>query len=153
MTDPECSEERKAPPTRPEEVELEVEARAEDDARTIRQAWRCCGSRLMKTGFVLAIVTLVLCVIDAAIALYLMVWLLSPGFKGGTAGMALLYAPFFWFVALLPLGIITIILIALNRPGKGVRVLRSRAYVFTLVGLAGSFLIIVAPIFILVAMA
>jgi len=149
MTDPLSPVERKAPPTRPEEVDAEI--KAHDDARTIGQAWRSCASRVMKTGFVFSIATLVLCVIDTAIALYFMVWLISPGFKGGTAGFALLYAPFFWGAVLLPLGIITIVMVASVGSSKGIRVLRSRAYMFTLVGLAGS-LVVIAGFFLITLM-
>lgn len=151
MTNPDAPEEPEAPPTSPPDGGTEDQA---DDANlTIEEAWRSCDSGAVKTGFVLSVITLVLSVIDAAMAIYFMVWLISPGFKGGTAGFALVYAPLLWAFVLFPLGMLTLILVAAAGTSEDARVLKSRASLFVLFGLGGSLIIAFAAIFITIAMA
>ena len=135
MTNPDVPEEPEAPPTSP--ADGVTEDRADDANKTIEAAWRSCDSGAAKTGFVLSVITLVLSVIDAAMAIYFMVWLISPGFKGGTGGFALVYAPLIWAFVLFPLGMLTLILIAFDELADDSRVLRSRASLFVLFGLGG----------------
>ena len=151
MTNPDAPEEPEAPPTSPPDGGTEDQA---DDAnQTIEEAWRSCDSGAAKTGFVLSVITLVLSVIDAAMAIYFMVWLISPGFKGGMAGFALVYAPLLWALVLFPLGMLTLILVAAAGSSEDARVLKSRASLFVLFGLGGSLIIVFAAIFITIAMA
>ena len=151
MTNPDVPEQPEAPPTSPADVGTEDQV---DDAnQTIEEAWRSCDSGAAKTGFVLSVITLVLSVIDAAMAIYFMVWLMSPGFKGGTAGFALVYAPLLWAFVVFPLGMLTLILVAVLDSSKDDRGLRSRASLFVLFGLGGSLIIVFAATFITIKMA
>ena len=151
MTNPDVPEEPKAPPTSP--ADGATEDQADDANKTIEEAWQSCGSGAVKTGFVFSVITLVLSVIDAAMAIYFMVWLISPGFKGGMAGFALVYAPLAWAFVLFPLGMLTLILIAFDELADDSRVLRSQASLFVLFGLGGSLIIVFSAIFITIAMA
>ena len=151
MTNTDVPEEPKAPPTSP--ADGVSEDQADDANKTIEEAWQSCDSGAVKTSFVFSVITLVLSVIDAAMAIYFMVWLISPGFKGGTGGFALVYAPLIWAFVLLPLGMLTLILVAIPSSSKGARVLRLRASLFVLCGLGGSLIIVFAATFITVKMA
>ena len=75
----------------------------------VRLVWRNCHSRCIKTGFVLAIVSCALGLANAAFAIYTTIYLLTPGFKGGTAGFILLYPPAVWIVIQLPIAFLTLI--------------------------------------------
>jgi len=151
MTNPDVPEQPEAPPTSP--ADCATEDQADDANQTIEEAWRSCDSGVAKTGFVLSVITLVLSVIDAAMAIYFMVWLISPGFKGGMAGFALVYAPLAWAFVLFPLGMLTLILTAFDERADDSRVLRSRAILFVLFGLGGALIIVFAATFITVKMA
>ena len=108
------------------------------------EAWRNCDSVMVKTGFVLSVFMLVLCVLDAGMALYFMVWLLSPGFKGGTAGFALVYAPLIWTFVLVPLCVVALITVNFGGFSTGSRELKKHGTLFLLFGLLGSMIIVFA---------
>ncbi|MDG2094461.1 MAG: hypothetical protein P8J89_04240 [Phycisphaerales bacterium] len=72
----------------------------------VRAAWRSCPSRAMKIGFVLSASSLALGLLNAAAMIYAVAWLMTPGFKGGTAGFILIYPPLIWVVVQLPAGLL-----------------------------------------------
>ncbi len=77
--------------------------------KRVRLVWRNCHSRWIRTGFVLAIVSCALGLANAAFAIYTTIYLMTPGFKGGTAGFILLYPPAVWIVIQLPIAFLTLI--------------------------------------------
>ena len=83
----------------------------------LKAAWRSCSSRATKIGFVLSASSLALGLLNAAAMIYAMAWLMTPGFKGGTAGFILMYPPLIWVVVQLPAGLIAY-LVCLARDGS-----------------------------------
>ena len=72
--------------------------------KSLSEAWRTSTTRRGRSGFVLAVMTLAAGLANSAWAISMIIWLSSPGFKGGTAGMILIYPPLAWAVVQLPLG-------------------------------------------------
>ena len=105
-------------------------------------AWRNCSSPCPKFGFSLAILTLILSLANSLLALYFMLWLLSPGFKGGTAGFALLYPPLLWIFVQLPVALFAICIVFIGATTKGATMLRTYSTLVVMLSIAGSFLII-----------
>ena len=108
--------------------------------KRVRLDWRHCHSRCIKTGFVLAIVSCALGLANAALALYSAFYLLTPGFKGGTAGMILLYPPAVWILVQIPVAFVA--LIANNFPAEPTKLKRYSGWMIA-ISISASLLAIV----------
>ncbi|MCH2153516.1 MAG: hypothetical protein MK089_09280 [Phycisphaerales bacterium] len=111
--------------------------------KSLSEAWRTSTTRRGKSGFVLAVMTLVVGLANSALAIYMMIWLSSPGYKGSTAGLILIYPPLIWGVLQLPLGGLAL---SACMPHKSLprneAELRRYSLIFTAWGLAIPFLVI-----------
>ena len=76
--------------------------------KNLIQAWRSSKHRHTRSEFVMSAMTLAAGLGNSAFAIYLLITLMRPGFKGSTAGLALMYPPLIWLAVILPLGCLAI---------------------------------------------
>ena len=114
-------------------------------------AWMNCGSWWLRMGFACSVLNLLLGIANSVLALYLLDELSGGGFKGGTAGIGLLYPPLLWFFVQLPCAVFSAIILSIgaSRSKKAQGVTNGAAMIgyysgaCTLFGVIGSVIVII----------
>ena len=114
-------------------------------------AWRDSRSRVAKAGLIIALITFLLGLANSILAVYLAVWLSSPGFKGGTAGMALLYPPLIWVFLQVPFTVVALVTLAVpGPPTEAVAIIKRFGFCLAGIGFFGPVVIFAIAIGVLV---
>ena len=114
-------------------------------------AWRESRSRLVKAGLIIALITFLLGLANSFLAVYLAVWLSSPGFKGGTAGMALLYPPLIWVFLQVPFTVVALVTLVVPGPStEAVAIIKRLGFCLSGIGFFGPVVIFTVAIAVLV---
>lgn len=114
-------------------------------------AWRDSRSRVAKAGLIIALITFLLGLANSILAVYLAVWLSSPGFKGGTAGMALLYPPLIWVFLQVPFTVVALVTLVVPGPStEAVAIIKRFGFCLSGIGFFGPVVIFAIAIGVLV---
>ncbi len=114
-------------------------------------SWRHCGSWWLRFGFACSVLTLVLGIASSVLVIYLVDELSGGGFKGGTAGIAILYPPLLWLFVQLPVVVFSLIILGIGRnrskkaqgAGNGAAMLSRYSGACMLFGMVGSLIVII----------
>ena len=104
-----------------------------------REAWRSAASRIARAGFVLASLLFGLALLNSAATIYFALWLQTPGYKGSTAGMVMLYPPLIWVLLQVPISLLAGVIVFLGRSTEADAIIRRCSWSLLLLGLVGSF--------------
>ena len=91
----------------------QLEYKAPKFLKRFAWAWRLSTNTWSKIGCVLSMMLLALGVANAVFLIGLLVYLLAPGFQGGTAGMALLFPPMIWGGVQIPATVMVVVILIL----------------------------------------
>ena len=101
----------------------------------LRWAWRTSGSRVAKAGLIFALFSLLLGLTNSTLTIYVVAWLMTPGFKGGMAGMALLYPPLIWAFLQLPATLLALVPLTVCGPStEAVGIIRRLGFCLSGIG-------------------